>query len=191
MVTYYPPPSDYYYLYAWVPYPFWCSGFYFPGFFFLNDFDTIVVVNHHGHHGHHKITNHFINPTTHTVTRVDPVSHTLPHASDTKALNSTTTRSAATSIFNRSTQRTPAAQGTQGFTDNHDSKFSGGQSKIFDSPNSFANGSGKNHSSSQNSTMSFSCENCHGGSGSLRSGGGSHSFSGFSGGGHVGGGGRR
>jgi hypothetical protein len=26
VVTYYPPPDPYYYMYAWVPYPFWCSG---------------------------------------------------------------------------------------------------------------------------------------------------------------------
>ncbi len=43
VVTYYPPPWDYYYLYGWVPYPFWCSGFFFPGFFILNYF-------HHFHH---------------------------------------------------------------------------------------------------------------------------------------------
>jgi len=36
VVTYYPPPWDYYYLYGWVPHPFWCSGFFFPGFFILN-----------------------------------------------------------------------------------------------------------------------------------------------------------
>ena len=28
VVTYYPPPWDYYYLYSWVPYPFWCTGFF-------------------------------------------------------------------------------------------------------------------------------------------------------------------
>lgn len=27
IVTYYPPPWDYYYLYAWIPYPFWYTGF--------------------------------------------------------------------------------------------------------------------------------------------------------------------
>ena len=29
VVTYYLPHWDYYYMYAWVPYPFWCSGFWF------------------------------------------------------------------------------------------------------------------------------------------------------------------
>jgi len=65
VVTYYPPPWDYNYLYAWVPYPFWCSGFFFPGFFILNDF-------HIHHHHHHFISNHFIDPKTHATLRIDP-----------------------------------------------------------------------------------------------------------------------
>ncbi|HET6460186.1 MAG TPA: hypothetical protein VFG29_05295 [Syntrophales bacterium] len=40
------PPPDFYYLYAWIPYPFWCSGFWVPGFFVLNDFHRIIVSNH-------------------------------------------------------------------------------------------------------------------------------------------------
>jgi hypothetical protein len=58
VVTYYPPPQPYYYLYAWVPYPFWCSGFFFSGFFILHDFHRhvyfhkrpFVVTNHVVHH---------------------------------------------------------------------------------------------------------------------------------------------
>ena len=70
VVTCYLPPWDYYYLYGWVPYPFWCAGFFFPGFFVLNDFDIIVV----GHHHHHfRITNHFLDSRTHAFGRVDPV----------------------------------------------------------------------------------------------------------------------
>ena len=46
IVTYYPPPPDYLYLYAWVPYPFWFSGYFFTGYFCLHDFDRIIVVNH-------------------------------------------------------------------------------------------------------------------------------------------------
>ena len=49
VITYYPPPWDYGYLYGWVPFPFWCSGFFFPGFFILNDFHV-----HHHHHHHHR-----------------------------------------------------------------------------------------------------------------------------------------
>jgi len=62
VVTYYPPPTDYLYLYAWVPYPFWCSRFFFSGFFILHDFHKIVrihnrvvvVSNHFFHHGHRR-----------------------------------------------------------------------------------------------------------------------------------------
>ncbi len=68
VVTYYPPPWDYDYIYAWVPYPFCCSGFFFPGFFILNDFSTVVVVD-----GHHFVcTNHVFDPATRTVARIDP-----------------------------------------------------------------------------------------------------------------------
>lgn len=35
VVTYYTPPPDYVYLYTWVPYPFWWSDVWFPGFFIL------------------------------------------------------------------------------------------------------------------------------------------------------------
>ena len=190
VVTYYPPPPDYYYLYAWVPYPFWCSGFFFSGFFVLNDFDDIIVVNHHGHHGHHKITNHFSDPKTHTAVRVDPVSHTLTHVSDKKGLSSAATQSAASPISNHSTEMTTLSRETQGFTDNHVSVPSGGRSMTLGSSNSSANGSRMNHNPSQNSSKSFVCGNCHGSSGSFGSGGG-HSFSGFIGVGHFGGGVRR
>jgi len=183
VVTYYPPPWDYYYLYGWVPYPFWCSGFFFPGFFVLNDFDIIVAGQHH-----HRISNHFIDPKTHSVTRVDPVLHTSTRVSHMTAFDSKTTRNAAFSIFNRS--------------------VNSGGSRTFSNSNSFATGSGMDHRSSQSfsrsfsapsSGGSFSCANCHGGSSSF-GGGSSHSFGGFSGGqtsggfsgdGHGGGGGRR
>ena len=72
VVTYYPPPPDYSYLYAWVPYPFQCSGIFFPGFFILNDFDRTVGRFHHGHKFHHRITNHFVDPKTHAFQTVDP-----------------------------------------------------------------------------------------------------------------------
>jgi hypothetical protein len=45
LVTYYAPPDPYYYLYSWVPYPFWSTGFYFPGFFVLNNFHRQVFFN--------------------------------------------------------------------------------------------------------------------------------------------------
>ncbi|MEM5790025.1 MAG: hypothetical protein AAGU11_22130, partial [Syntrophobacteraceae bacterium] len=47
VVTYYPPPWDYGYLYSWVPHPFWWGGFGFGGFFVLNNFHKSVIVNKH------------------------------------------------------------------------------------------------------------------------------------------------
>jgi hypothetical protein len=66
--TYYTPPPDYYYLYAWVPYPFWCRGYWFPGFFVLHDFHRHFVVRN-------KVvfvSNHFNDVKTNRVFRVDP-----------------------------------------------------------------------------------------------------------------------
>jgi hypothetical protein len=89
VVTYYAPPPDYAYLYSWVPYPFWGWDFWFPGFFVLGDFD-IGFHGHHGHHdghdghhdahdGHHgghgnreSISNHFRDPATGKMSRIDP-----------------------------------------------------------------------------------------------------------------------
>ena len=176
VVTYYPPPWDYYYLYDWAPYPFWWGGFFFSGFFCLHDFHRFVAFGHH----HHLISNHFTDPHTHAVTRVDPVSHASTRVSHTTAFDSKTTRNAASSIFNRSAH-------------------SGG-SRTFSHSTGFANGSGTNHGASQSfgrsfsshtGGSSFSCANCHGGGSSFaRSAGGSssggfssgHSSGGFSGG---------
>jgi hypothetical protein len=69
IVTYYCPPADYYGLYAWVPYPFWWTDFWFPGFFILRDFDRHVHVRHHFVH----FSNHFNDVTRHHVFRIDPV----------------------------------------------------------------------------------------------------------------------
>jgi len=76
VVTYYAPPPDYYYLYSWVPYPFWCSGFWFGGFFVLNDFDRAVFFDHdHGrfHNGREFVSNHFRNGVNNHFGRVDAV----------------------------------------------------------------------------------------------------------------------
>jgi len=69
VVTYYTPPPDYYYLYGWVPYPFWWSGFWFPGFFVLHDFHKVIIV----HNRPVFVTNHFSRFGTPGVFRVDPV----------------------------------------------------------------------------------------------------------------------
>ena len=73
VVTYYEPPPDYSYLYTWVPYPFWWTDFWFPGFFVLADFSVSIHGHGHHHHGHDGfITNHFHNPATGRISRIDP-----------------------------------------------------------------------------------------------------------------------
>ncbi len=119
VVTYYPPPWDYYYLYDWVSYPFWCSGFLFPGFFVLTDFSVVAFVGHHHHH--HLITNHFVDPKTHAVVNVDPTTRTIGrtvHTSSTgpERFRSQESRKAATSIFDRSSARTETARGREGIS---------------------------------------------------------------------------
>ncbi len=47
VLTYYAPPDPYAYLYSWVDYPFWSTGYYFPGYFILNNFHRQVVYNQH------------------------------------------------------------------------------------------------------------------------------------------------
>ena len=73
VVTYYAPPEPYYYLYAWVPYPFWCSGFFFSGFFILHDFHRHVFFHNHPF----VVTNHVANAVGNRVFVVDPISRTL------------------------------------------------------------------------------------------------------------------
>lgn len=68
VVTYYCPPPDYYYLYTYVPAPFYWSDLWFPGFFILHDFHRVV---HHRHRRPHVISNHF-NDRRHRAFRVDP-----------------------------------------------------------------------------------------------------------------------
>jgi hypothetical protein len=115
VVTYYPPPWDYYYLYGWVPYPFWCSGFFFPGFFILNDFHAYHGHHHHGHdhhgyhhHDNHLISNHYNDPKTHASFRVDPTTRTTgtaartPAGAGSRAFASREARMGAASIYNRS-----------------------------------------------------------------------------------------
>ena len=69
VVTCYAPPPSFYNMYAWVPYPFWWSGFWFPGFFILHDFHKTVVVNRRVVF----VSNHFRDIGTNRVFRVDPV----------------------------------------------------------------------------------------------------------------------
>jgi uncharacterized membrane protein YgcG len=68
VVTYYCPPPDYYSLYTWVPYPFWWSEFWFPGFFILHDFHRHV----HVHNRFVFVTNHFNDVRRNRMFRIDP-----------------------------------------------------------------------------------------------------------------------
>ncbi|HSB06643.1 MAG TPA: hypothetical protein VLK23_15790 [Thermodesulfobacteriota bacterium] len=110
VVTYYPPPWDYDYLYAWVPSPFWFSGFYFPGFFVLHDFDRIIVVNKHFHK---RICNHAFDPRTRRFGRIDPETRGLVGAhriaDRPRGFRSTEARNGASSIHKRSFERAGAA----------------------------------------------------------------------------------
>ena len=105
VVTYYPPPSDYSYMYAWVPYPFWYSSFWFPGFFVLNDFHRPI----YGHGGPHFVSNHYRDHESDRVHSVDPATRhngrdfrgegDLSHG---RGVHSAEARRGAASIFERS-----------------------------------------------------------------------------------------
>jgi len=107
VVTYYPPPPDYDYMYAWVPSPFWCSGFLFPGFFILHDFHRVIY-----RHGHASIiTNHIRDHRTGRFYAIDPVRRhagTISGGRDTpsaRGFNSSEAKNSAWSIFERSRDR--------------------------------------------------------------------------------------
>ena len=70
VVTYYEPPHLYYNLYSWVPYPFWGFGFWYPGYFMLNDFHRVVHVRDRVVF----ISNHFQDVRSHRMYRIDPIS---------------------------------------------------------------------------------------------------------------------
>ena len=165
IVTYYPPPWDYNYLYAWVPYPFWCSGFFFPGFFILNDFHHSHHHHHHHddpHHGHHDdsyhgrhlISNHFTDPKTHASLRVDPTTRTTGVAATrVGALRSPEANRGAASIFNRgANSRTFRQPGNAGKYQNfRGSRIGGGRSFGSLPGRSFSRPSGRSFSAPSSS----------------------------------------
>jgi len=107
IVSYYPPPWDYYYLYSWVPYPFWYTGFWFPGFFVLRDFHRGFFF--HGHAGF--ISNHFRDPKTGGLGRIDPAGRHMGNATanmprPASGFSSQSARNGASSILSRSTAHT-------------------------------------------------------------------------------------
>ena len=127
VVTYYSPPWDYYYLYSWVPYPFWWGGFGFSGFFVLNDFDRdckVVTVRKNGKGGHRVIhnsntkvvSNHWKDRNTHRVGVIDPATRNtgrqatmVSNSGRQRGFNSQEARAGAASILERSRERAPAA----------------------------------------------------------------------------------
>ena len=181
VITYYSPPWDYYYLYGWVPYPFWWSGFFFPGFFILNDFH----VHHHHHHGHHMISNHYVDRRTQAFLRVDPTTRTAGTAAtrtlggrSSRAFASSGARVGATSIFNRSVNaRTLSQPGNTG------RPYRGSHNPSTGSGRSFSAPSTGGRSSSGGSRGGGFSGNSQGGGGFGGSGGGGY------GGGYGGGGG--
>jgi hypothetical protein len=107
VITYYAPPPDYYYLYSWVPYPFWCSGFYFGGFFILNDFYRHVVF-----HGRRCfVSNHFYQSGHRQFYTVDPAGRGLSRASahPSGVFRSPAARSGARRIYASTQNRTAPA----------------------------------------------------------------------------------
>jgi len=110
-VTYCPPPPDYGYLYAWVPFPFFFDVFFFPGFFILHDFHKVIIIN--------KtvvvVTNHVIDPKTKTVALIDPVKRGTGKGFITTSnrprtgFASAEARKSAASIFERSRERMRSA----------------------------------------------------------------------------------
>ncbi len=79
IVTYYPPPEDYAYLYDWVPFPVVWFGFGFPGFFICHNFTkTVPFVSPHARffHGRAIVSNRVFNPGIRRFVAIDPVVRT-------------------------------------------------------------------------------------------------------------------
>ena len=116
IVTYYPPPWDYYYLYAWVPYPFWFGEFWFPGFFCLHDFHRGIFFN-----GHMRfVSNHFRDSRTRGFGAIDPTRRRMGGSAvagisrPAGRVTSREARSGASSILSRSYQHTKFNNRTTG-----------------------------------------------------------------------------
>jgi hypothetical protein len=103
VVTYYAPPPEFGYLYAWVPYPFWFGGFFFGGYYCLHDFNRIIVVNHSAR----VCTNHVFDRRTGGIVVIDPAGRgrSFTHSSGFGSLHA---RRDAEGIYNRSLERSGA-----------------------------------------------------------------------------------
>jgi hypothetical protein len=190
VVTYYAPPPDYAYLYTWVPYSFWWSDSWFPGYFILIDFDVPEYRHRHGHghdHGHDHdhgkfISNHYVDARTGGTFRVEPGRRPHVGTSHGGAVWSTTpTRSRTQPLPN--TGRGQPATGTYrefrgyGVSGSH----AGTRSSAFDrSPNSqFERNASDRGFQSRSGAGRVSGARPAGGGGSFQGGG----FGGFHGGG--------
>jgi hypothetical protein len=123
VITYYTPPWDYYYLYSWVPYPFWWSGWFFGGYFMLNDFDCVVRVpgRFYGHNFHgnrfmsKRVTNHMMDRNTGQFARINPVARgagtawkTAPPMAHSRSYNTSQAQQGAQAILRHSMGRMPS-----------------------------------------------------------------------------------
>ena len=68
IVTYYPPPYAYAYLYDWVPYPVWWFGVWFPGYYICHDFSTVIIYQTRTV----IVSNHFVDRHRGVAVTVDP-----------------------------------------------------------------------------------------------------------------------
>ena len=122
VVTYYAPPPDYAYLYTWVPYPFWWSDFWFPGYFILGDFDIDADRRRHRHdhdhnrdhdheHDHGKfISNHVEDRKSGRTLRVDSANRSHGGLlSERAGLPTPSARRGAEAILNTNRGRVPAS----------------------------------------------------------------------------------
>ena len=135
IVSYYPPPWDYSYLYSWVPYPFWYTGFWFPGFFVLRDFHRGFFA-----HGHERfVSNHFWDSRTRGFGTIDPASRHLGNTTastfrSTSGFSSQSARNGASSILSRSSAPTALNRPMGGISSNRGSSglsnFRGGVSSV-------------------------------------------------------------
>jgi hypothetical protein len=218
IVTYYPPPWDYSYLYAWVPYPFWWTGFWFPGFFVLDDFHRGFFF--HGHRGF--VSNHFWDSRTRGFGRIDPARRHMGDAAANisrpgSGFTSNLARNGASSILRRSSEHTAFNRPTGGIPGNRGSSglsnfrggvrgvrpqagnrspstgYSPGRGAPFGRPayGSFSSRGGSFSHPGMGTARSFSSPSRSGSSGFHSGGFGSRGFSGGGGGrGSSGGGGR-
>ena len=193
VVSYYPLPWEYDYLYAWVPWPFWWDGFGFGGYFILCDF------NRRDHN--HWFTNHVRNADG-TVSRVNAVtratgtgtgnSSTLSgtnRSTQGSRLSSSNAQAGARAIMNRQTElRNPIAatrnMHSSGSVGSGRTMSQGGDSRSRSFSGRTSSGAQSGRSSSGGGSGGGSHDSGGGGGGGFSGGGG-----GFSGGG--GGGGHR